>query len=1079
VLSTILGVPKFRYWSTHASSLSLAQQIINVNILQIILLVLMALCIERNAIALDSNPSLISTGVHAPCSALVITATDEAGAVEVNNQFRPEARRRLLDRAKMAADMGDQKLAVDLSFQAYCLAVQNNETAPEIAEIASIAIENALSFGQLDTSSEIFEDAFPIVREHLPKNDPQRLRFDMAEARILSFRDRNEDSLALRIDLQPKLVTVFGKYSKESTINRVRIANTKLEMGHATDALADLRILQDDLKVSGTMDVQSNILMMEALTAALTLLGREGEALELVRTTRRELAMSVGEEDERVLSLDQSTSEILIRLNRPEEALEIAAKVFLSRYGQAFIGDPKALRALWDIAYLYVDNARLDSARLLLNFLIKETQSHPERVTRLFYFQTLSLIANLDLSQGNILAARDKWRTVYQGLLEIYGPDSEDTQIEAMNLAATYRMTGSVPEACKLLAETESSLAKTRAADIWALEFVRISHQSCVLEGGIPDNADLALESMRSSWKVISEHEDPTSRDALNALGSYANATLRLGHRSEAKNLLNQFAHLAEASRSSASEGSITRTSAFSSWISSNAGSDGPISGYRHLALLHAQDAELEQALRISELARDRTLQDRFAEQEWRRTQLPVYARSQLDKLLDRTQDLDERIAVEPDILERIRLESERTLVVAERGRTERALREQLHIAPPSFDPPTLNELRTRLANDAALISVLHSGDSWWALVISHNEPTRFIEFPDPDLGRNAAAWVRLLRGEPVRAWPLAGDRLALDAVRPEGAIGPYLTSDDLARRLSDHLLVPLKDAIRKARHLVFVGDDELVGIPLQALPLDTGLAVDRFEISYAPSLATYARWQQNAGARAHARDLLAVGAVDYEPIAPPATNDPIAVGVQIAEDHPLPFAKAELDAIAAQFPSARTSTWTRARANKAALRSASRSGELRRYRYVHIAAHAWAQPDQPESSAIVLAGNNDDLPTRRALTAAELAGLQMGSELIVLSACDTGVGHFEHGQGLLGLAYAGLAAGNRAEILSLWSIADDTTAKFMEHLYKNLRHGLNPVSALAATQREFRRSDDPRLSDPLVWAPFIVYGGY
>src|SRR5208283_215563 len=190
---------------------------------------------------------------------------------------------------------------------------------------------------------------------------------------------------------------------------------------------------------------------------------------------------------------------------------------------------------------------------------------------------------------------------------------------------------------------------------------------------------------------------------------------------------------------------------------------------------------------------------------------------------LDRIQDLDERIAVEPEIAERIRLESERTLAVAERGRLERELREQLHISEPASDPPTLDELRAHLAADTALVSVLHSGDAWWALVISRNEPARFVEFHDPDLGRNATAWVRRLRGDPVRAWPLAGNRLALDDARPDGAIAAYLTPEQLAQRLSQVLLSPLARAVGKARHLVVVGDDELVGIPLQALPFESG----------------------------------------------------------------------------------------------------------------------------------------------------------------------------------------------------------------------------------------------------------------
>lgn len=1053
--------------------------LINVNILHVAFPLVAALYLDANAAPLEGNLTSGSLIDHSPCLSQVDPKTKRSPSITRESEVDTETWEILLNRASAALDAGNSKLAAESSLSAYCVAVKASEPASVVAETASVAIEAGLDFGSFETSSQINEDVQLTVLPNLAIDDPARLRFEMAQARILSFSDRNQDSLALRTHLQPNLIRFFGKGSKEFTINRIRIANTKLEIGHAREALLDLLALQEEQKSAPMSDTRVRILETHAIASALTFLGRESEALELLQSTRNKLAESLGDDDDRVLNEDQNLCEILIRMNRSDEAMEIVARVFRSRYEKLHIDSPQTLRALWDIAYLYVDTARFGTARAILDFLLKESRTPGARLTHQFYLRTLSLVANLDLSEGDLLSARDEWKTVYDGVSEMYGPDSENTQIEAMNLAGVYRMIGLQSEGCKLVEDVEASLLRTRPEDIWAVEAVHMTRESCLLKEGGHQNVETILASMRKSWEVISAHQGETSRDALAALATLANFTLRVGYRSEAKRLLTWLMELEESSRRSVSEMSITQMAAFAQWISFSGHTENTITGFRQLALLHAQDAELERALRISELVRDRTLQDRFAEQTWRHTQLPAKARDHVDKLIDRIQDLEEHIAVEPDIVERIRLESERTLLIAERRRLERQLRDRLHTAPSSPHPPTLDELRTRLAPDTALVSVLHSGDTWWALVILRNEPARFIDLQDPDLGLNASAWVQRLRGEAVRAWPLPGNRVKLDAVRPENAVGPYFTLDQLAKRLSDRLLLPLKEAVGNARHLVFVSDDELVGAPLQALPLGSGLALDRFEISYAPSLATYFRWQVPARSDAHALELLAIGAVDYHSIAPLATDDAIAIGVQVAENHPLPFARAEIDAIAALFPAARTTTWAGSQANKEALRHVSRTGALRRYRYVHIAAHAWAQADQPESSAIVLAGADEDLPTHRALTAAELAGLQMGSELIVLSACDTAAGHFEHGQGLLGLAYAGLAAGNRAALLSLWPVADDTTARFMVGLYAKLRHGETPALALAATQREFRHSGDPRLSDPLVWAPFILYGGY
>ncbi len=524
--------------------------------------------------------------------------------------------------------------------------------------------------------------------------------------------------------------------------------------------------------------------------------------------------------------------------------------------------------------------------------------------------------------------------------------------------------------------------------------------------------------------------------------------------------------------------GLVSRDSAFYTWVGGLAANGDGVLGYRQLALLHAQDDELERALRVSELARDRTLGDHFAEQEWLRNVLPAEQRRLLEPVLESIQSLDERLAVAPDLMERVRLESERAIAVARRGRMERELRQRLHLAEPESVPPTLDQLREHLDARTALVSVLHSGDVWWMLVVTRDAPARFVPLRDADLGRNAAAWVRRLRGEPVRAWPLAQGGIAIDDLRPAGAAGPFLSTDQLGARLSAGLLEPLAAAAGTARHLVFVGDDELVGVPLQALPLGGGLALDRFDISYAPSLTTYARWQGRRRNR-FPRDLLAIGAVATAPRANSGGDDTLAIALAYAADQPLPYAREEIDAIGALFAADRRRSLTGAAARKSWLRQASRSGELAGYRYVHLATHAWADADQPEASAVLLASDGSEPPLQIVLTAAELAGLQMGADLIVLSACDTGAGHFEHGRGLLGMAYAALAAGNRAAVLSLWPIEDDTTAAFMGRFYRRLQQGADPAAALAATQREYRASSDPRLANPAVWAPFLVYGGY
>lgn len=900
----------------------------------------------------------------------------------------------------------------------------------------------------------------------------------MAASRLLSFQDRNLDAFEIRTELEPALKTIFGNHSVEYLTNRIRIDNLLIEMGRTNDAIVDLSKLRVQIGSMQPKSLAVSFLFSRAIASAYSLAGREPDALRELRSIRVELASSSDDEDTRPVRIDQSIAEILSRLNPSEEALEVASRVFLWRDKHLPPEDPLTLRSLWLLAYLYSENARLETSRAILDLLSASIKTDPSRLPRRFELQVDSLIAEIDLKVGNYIAARDRAEAVYKGAAEIFGAASVDTQTAATTYALALERTGQPDAGCDLLGKVQQELSREQPDDTWILEFSRVESERCRLKMDMQIGAAARLRSLEHSWISIGAHGEPTGRDALNALASYAFALRDAGERNASIRMLEKYVHLAENNRAKAAEGSTTKLITLSSMIFEASPNISPIACYRELALLHAQDNELEQALRVSELARDRTLGDRFAEQTWLRDRVPAPERRRLEPVLAQIQDLDERLAVTPDLMERVRLESQRTIAVAQRGRMEQALRERLHLSEPDAQPPSLDALRAHLASGTVLVSAMHSGEAWWALVVRRDAPARFIALPDPDLGRNASAWVRRLRGEPVRAWPMPDGRLVLDDLRPAGAAGPFLTTAQLANRLSGALLAPMAPALGDARHIVFVGDDELVGVPLQALPLGDGLAVDRYDISYAPSLTTYARWQGRAAAR-HARDLLAIGDIAYPHRSGSVGDDVVSVGLEFAADHPLPQSGSEIRAIGRLFPAQRQRLMTGSAARKAELRAASLSGELGNYRYVHLATHAWADAERPEASAVVLASDGSEPPLQVVMTAAELAGLRMDADLIVLSACDTGSGHFEHGRGLLGLAYAALAAGNRAAVLSLWSIADATAAPFMSRFYEHLAQGMGPAAALSATQREFRRSADPGRADPAAWAPFLLYGAY
>jgi len=156
-------------------------------------------------------------------------------------------------------------------------------------------------------------------------------------------------------------------------------------------------------------------------------------------------------------------------------------------------------------------------------------------------------------------------------------------------------------------------------------------------------------------------------------------------------------------------------------------------------------------------------------------------------------------------------------------------------------------------------------------------------------------------------------------------------------------------------------------------------------------------------------------------------------------------------------------------------MRQLADSGELQRYRIVHFATHAFLSDRSASTSGVVMADVGTG-PTEGIITAAEWPTYRLGADLVVLSACDTGLGRFFAGEGVVGLPTALLVAGSRSVIVTLWSVADESAADFMPRFYKRLKAGKSPAEALRETKLEFARSKGP-YSSPRHWAPYVLYG--
>lgn len=154
------------------------------------------------------------------------------------------------------------------------------------------------------------------------------------------------------------------------------------------------------------------------------------------------------------------------------------------------------------------------------------------------------------------------------------------------------------------------------------------------------------------------------------------------------------------------------------------------------------------------------------------------------------------------------------------------------------------------------------------------------------------------------------------------------------------------------------------------------------------------------------------------------------------------------------------------------------KSGELEQYKVIHFATHGFVNSEKPELSGLILAqdtsGSEDGV-----LYSGEIYNLKLNADLVVLSACETGLGKIQKGEGIIGLTRALLYAGVKNIIVSLWEVADKSTSDLMVDFYKNSLTGNKQQSYSEALRNAKLKmiSEGGEFAHPLFWSPFILIG--
>lgn len=148
------------------------------------------------------------------------------------------------------------------------------------------------------------------------------------------------------------------------------------------------------------------------------------------------------------------------------------------------------------------------------------------------------------------------------------------------------------------------------------------------------------------------------------------------------------------------------------------------------------------------------------------------------------------------------------------------------------------------------------------------------------------------------------------------------------------------------------------------------------------------------------------------------------------------------------------------------------------KYRVIHIATHGLLDAERPQFTGLVLSliGNKSQ---DGFLRTDEVFNLRLGAPLVMLSACETGLGKEKRGEGVMGLTRAFLYAGAPTVGVSLWSVADKSTAELMSEFYKRLLASDNASASTSLRAAQLEMIGGKKYSAPFYWAPFVLVGDW
>jgi CHAT domain-containing protein len=714
-------------------------------------------------------------------------------------------------------------------------------------------------------------------------------------------------------------------------------------------------------------------------------------------------------------------------------------------------------------------------------------------------FGSLQNLANLHHSMGNYTEAGALYQRSLAIVEQAFGSDHPHVADSLFGLANLHYSMGNYTVAGALYQRSltiwEQALGRDHPDVAFSLNGLAVLHYSM----GYYTEAEPLYQRALAIWEQALGSDHPSVARSLNNLAGLYQAQ---GDITSATDYLSRSLSIQENNLSLIfTTGSEAQKQAYMNTLS----------GDTHQAIsLHLQDAsnnpEAAQLALTTLLRRKGRILDALTDNvQLIRDNLTPENQQLLDQLADTRTQLANLIYNKPENLSGEAYKTQVANLKAQANQLEAELSRRSAEFRTLSQPVTIAAVQQQIPADAALVELTlykpydakaEPGQRWgeprYAAYILHATGT--------------TQWVDLGEAAPI-------DAVVKDLQNSLASQGSLDTLQETARDLDSLLMQPIRAKLGDKTHILLSPDSQLNLIPFAALVDENNqYLVENYQITYLTTGRDLLRLQNQQEPR---QASVIIANPDYDE--PGVNNSAVAFnrgenrlisGIDVLLFDPLPGTAAEADAIQPLLPNA--TVLTEAKATEQAIK------QVEAPRILHIATHGFfidvdlvapsanlfdnrgpiasvrprpgaeigeSAPINQENpllrSGLALAGFN----TRSsggsedgALTALEVAGLNLrGTKLVVLSACETGVGDVANGEGVYGLRRALAIAGAESQLISLWKVSDAGTKDLMVDYYQRLLSGEGRSDSLRQVQLAMLNS--PNYQHPYFWASFIPSG--